>query len=120
MTRPETRWPRSSTSTHSPTPGPSRRVTDVRIERFTQRAQEAITEAQQLAEAEGNPQLDVLHLMLVLTEQSDGVVPAVLERIGKDAAHFAQALRGELANLPKVQGSGTQLTLSDEARRALS
>jgi ATP-dependent Clp protease ATP-binding subunit ClpB len=92
----------------------------VRIERFTQRAQEAITEAQQLAEAEGNPQLDVLHLMLVLTEQSDGVVPAVLERIGKEPAHVAQALRGELANLPKVQGGGTQLTLSDEARRALS
>ena len=92
----------------------------MRIERFTQRAQEAITEAQQLAEAEGNPQLDVLHLMLVLTEQSDGVVPAVLGRIGKDPAEIAQALRGEIAKLPKVQGSGTQLTLSDDARRALS
>src|SRR5438477_5279535 len=118
--RPGARWPRCSPSTLSEIPGPSDRATDVRIERFTQRAQEAITEAQQLAEAEGNPQLDVLHLMLVLTEQSDGVVPAVLGRIGKDPAEIAQALRGEIAKLPKVQGSGTQLTLSDDARRVLS
>src|SRR5947207_5924250 len=92
----------------------------MRIERFTQRAQEAIAEAQQLAEGEGNPQLDPLHLLLVLSEQPDGVVPAVLERMGKDPAQVAEALRAELAKLPKVQGGGTQLTLSDEARRILS
>src|SRR5438046_2902272 len=89
----------------------------MRIERFTQRAQEAIAEAQQLAEGEGNPQLEVLHLLLVLSEQSDGVVPAILERMGKDPAEVATAVRSELAKLPKVEGGGTQLTLSDEGIR---
>src|SRR5437762_7569871 len=92
----------------------------MRIERFTQRAQEAIAEAQQLAEGEGNLQLDVLHLLLVPSEQSDGVVPAILERMGKDAPEVATAVRSELAKLPKVEGGGTQLTLSDEARRVLT
>ena len=64
----------------------------MRIDRFTQRAQEAITTAQQLAEEGGNPQLEVAHLLLVLVDQPDGVVPAILERAGVDphavAAHL--------------------------------
>jgi ATP-dependent Clp protease ATP-binding subunit ClpB len=91
----------------------------MRIERFTQRAQEAIAEAQQLAEGEGNPQLEVAHLLLVLVEQPDGVVPAVLNRIGVEPAAIAAQLREELAKLPHVEGAA-QLTLSDEARRVLS
>ena len=91
----------------------------MRIERFTQRAQEAITQAQQLAEAEGHSQLEVAHLLLVLAEQPDGVVPAVLERVGVEPPRIAQQLRDELTKLPRVEGA-TQLTLSDEARRVLS
>jgi len=91
----------------------------MRIDRFTQRAQEAIATAQQLAEQGGNPQLEVSHLLLVLLEQPDGVVPAVLERIGVAPHGVAEELRAELARLPTVAGAA-QLTLSDEARRVLS
>ena len=92
----------------------------MRIERFTTRAREAIVEAQALAEREGHPQLEAAHLALVLVEQPDGVVPAVLERMGIGQAVIADALRGELAKLPKVQGDAAQLTLGNEARRVLS
>ena len=92
----------------------------MRTDRFTQRATEAIVSAQQLAEAEGNPQLEVAHLMLVLVEQPDGVVPAVLGRIGVAPGSVAQALRADLAKLPKVAGSAQQLQLSNEARRVLT
>ena len=92
----------------------------MRIERFTQRAQQAILEAQQLAEAEGHPQLEAAHLLLTLAEQPDGVVPSVLERAGADPAAVAARLREELERLPKVQGASAQLTLSNEARRVLS
>ena len=92
----------------------------MRIERFTTRAREAIVEAQELAEREGHPQLEVAHLALVLVDQPDGVVPAVLERMGIGPASVAEALRGELATLPKVEGASAQLTLSNEARRVLS
>ncbi len=89
-------------------------------EQFTQRARDAIIEAQQLAENSGHPELEVAHLLLVLTDQPDGVVPAVLERLGVDPAQVAARLREELAKLPQVQGAAAHLTLSDDARRTLS
>ncbi len=91
----------------------------MRTDRFTQRATEAIVSAQQLAESEGHAQLEVAHLLLVLAEQPDGVVPAVLNRIGVQPSSVADALRQELAKLPKVSGD-TQLQLSSEARRVLT
>jgi ATP-dependent Clp protease ATP-binding subunit ClpB len=92
----------------------------MRTERFTTRAQEAIAAAQQLAEGEGHPELTAMHLLLSLIDQPDGVVPAVLERMGKEPAAIAAAAREQLARLPKVQGGATQLTLSNDARRVLS
>jgi ATP-dependent Clp protease ATP-binding subunit ClpB len=92
----------------------------MRTDRFTQRATEAIVSAQQLAEREGHPQLEVAHLLLVLTEQPDGVVPAVLGRIGAEASDVATGLRAELEKLPKVSGAAQQLQLSNEARRLLT
>src|SRR5687767_5239160 len=91
----------------------------MRTDRFTERATEAIVSAQQLAESEGHAQLEVAHLLLVLAEQPDGVVPAVLNRIGMQPLSVADALRQELAKLPKVSGD-TQLQLSSEARRVLT
>ena len=92
----------------------------MRTERFTQRAQQAIVAAQQLATDEGNPQLEPVHLLYSLVEDPDGVVPAVLERLGHDPASVAQQLREEIARLPRVQGASAQLTLGEEARRVLS
>ena len=92
----------------------------MRTDRFTQRTTEAIVAAQQLAEAEGHPQLEVAHVLLVLVEQPDGVVPAVVERAGAAPTAIAEQLRAELAKLPKVSGAAQQLQLSNEARRVLT
>jgi ATP-dependent Clp protease ATP-binding subunit ClpB len=92
----------------------------MRTERFTTRAQEAILAAQQLAEGEGHPELTAGHLLLSLIDQPDGVVPAILERVGADAAVVAQAIRERLGHLPRVSGEGMQLSLSNEARRVLT
>ncbi|MGH2462893.1 MAG: ATP-dependent chaperone ClpB [Candidatus Limnocylindria bacterium] len=91
----------------------------MRIERFTQKAQEAVLAAQQLAEGEGHGQLEALHLLYALVEQPDGVVPAVLERTGHDPSALASQIREELAKLPKISGAA-QLTLSEDARHILS
>jgi ATP-dependent Clp protease ATP-binding subunit ClpB len=92
----------------------------MRTDRFTTRAQEAIAAAQQLAEGEGHPELTATHLLLSLVDQPEGVVPAVLEQLGKDPAAIASAAREQLARLPKVQGGASQLTLANDARRVLS
>ncbi|MEX0631190.1 MAG: ATP-dependent chaperone ClpB [Chloroflexota bacterium] len=91
----------------------------MRIERFTQKAQEAVLSAQQLAEGEGHGQMEALHLLYALVEQPDGVVPAVLERTGHDPGALATQIREELTKHPKISGT-TQLTLSEDARRILA
>ncbi len=92
----------------------------MRTDRFTQRATEAIVSAQQLAEAEGHPQLEVAHLLLVLVEQPDGVVPAVLTRLGIAPATAAAALRALLEQQPRVSGTAQQLQLANDTRRVLT
>ncbi|HEX2142538.1 MAG TPA: Clp protease N-terminal domain-containing protein, partial [Candidatus Limnocylindria bacterium] len=92
----------------------------MRTERFTQRTNEAIAAAQQLAEGEGHAELTATHLLLSLVDQPDGVVPAVLEKIGVAPAAVAAAAREQLGRLPKVHGAGTQLSLGNDARRILS
>jgi ATP-dependent Clp protease ATP-binding subunit ClpB len=91
----------------------------MRTERFTTRAQEAIAAAQTLAEGEGQSELTATHLLLSLIDQPEGVVPAVLEAMGRQPQAVADAVRAELAKLPRVSGPA-QLTLSREASRILS
>ncbi len=56
----------------------------MRLEKLTQKAQAALSEAQTLAERHGNATVEPEHLLLALLNQEGGVVPAVLNRIGVD------------------------------------
>ncbi len=64
------------------------------INKYTEKAQEALLSAQQLADDRNQSQVDVEHLLLVLLEQPDGVVPRLLEKLGADPAALRQGLRG--------------------------
>ncbi len=74
------------------------------LNRMTQRAQEALAAAQELAQQSNHSQIDVEHLILALLEQSDGVVPAVLAKLGIRPAGLAEDLRAHLERQPHVQG----------------
>jgi ATP-dependent Clp protease ATP-binding subunit ClpB len=74
------------------------------LNHFTEKAQEAVLAAQQLAESLGNPLLDPEHLLVTLAEQKDGVVPALLRKGAIDPAAIAGAARAEVARFPKTQG----------------
>ena len=50
----------------------------MKIDKFTQKAQEAISEAQDIAVSEGHQQLDVEHLHLALMMQSGGLIPRLI------------------------------------------
>jgi ATP-dependent Clp protease ATP-binding subunit ClpB len=45
------------------------------INKYTEKAQESILAAQQLADREGNPEIVPEHLLLTLLEQREGIVP---------------------------------------------
>jgi ATP-dependent Clp protease ATP-binding subunit ClpB len=85
------------------------------LNRYTQKAQEAILAAQQLAERAGHPEILPEHLLLALVEQAEGVVPVVLAKMNIDASRTVPALQALLEKLPHVQG-GAQPGLSSRVR----
>jgi ATP-dependent Clp protease ATP-binding subunit ClpB len=74
------------------------------IQKYTEKAQEAITGAQQLADREGHPEITPEHVLLTLIEQPDGIVPEILRKLNADPAAVATAVRAELAKLPSARG----------------
>jgi ATP-dependent Clp protease ATP-binding subunit ClpB len=78
------------------------------IERFTHKAQEALQRTAQAARAEGHPEATPEHLTQALLLQDEGVVPALLERVGVAPGLVLHDVEKELAKLPKVQGEGVE------------
>jgi ATP-dependent Clp protease ATP-binding subunit ClpB len=87
--------------------------------RFTQKSEEAIVAAQNLAERNGNSIIEPEHLLLALIEQPNGVVPAVLGKLNVPVGVLQQQLRTEIGKFPRVSGGGVQLELSSRLRNVL-
>jgi ATP-dependent Clp protease ATP-binding subunit ClpB len=86
------------------------------INKYTEKAQEAILGAQQLADREGHPEIQPEHLLLTLVEQKEGIVPEIVRKMNADPAALAAAVRAELDKLPRAQG-GSQPGLSSRLRQ---
>jgi ATP-dependent Clp protease ATP-binding subunit ClpB len=86
------------------------------INKYTEKAQEAILAAQQLADREGNPEIVPEHLLLTLVEQREGIVPEIIRKMNADPTAVATAIRAELNKLPRAEG-GSQPGLSARVRK---
>ncbi len=89
----------------------------MQLDRFTEKAQEAIVAAQQLAERMQSPVLDAEHLLAALVEPDDGIPAETLRRLGVDLAGFRGELAALLARRAHIQG-GT-LSLDPRAKRVI-
>ena len=56
------------------------------LNKLTEKAQEAVVAAQDLARDMNHTQIDVEHLLYVLLDQADGVAPQILQKLGADPA----------------------------------
>ncbi|HUG82775.1 MAG TPA: AAA family ATPase, partial [Bryobacterales bacterium] len=83
----------------------------IRFDKFTQKAQEAVQQAQSLAAESSHQQIQTPHLLVTLVEQEEGVVKAVLSKCGIHPDAVGQEARGLLEAIPKVTGAegGTHL-----------
>lgn len=79
------------------------------LNRFTQRSQEAVHAAQQIAAKMGNTEVDCEHLILALIEQEDGLIPRLLERSDINREGLGNSLSALLAKRPKVSGPGSEV-----------
>ncbi len=84
----------------------------MRLDRFTQKAQAALLEAQNLAEQYKAAAVEPEHLLKALLRQEGGVVPALLARIGGDQSGVERSLDQQLAALPRTQGATVQVGFS--------
>ena len=76
--------------------------------RLTEKAQDALRQAQTMAQREGQTQIEPEHLAVALFEQDGGVAARVVEKAGANPATLAQRLRQALGRLPRVSGPGAQ------------
>lgn len=77
----------------------------MRFDRFTIKAQEAVQDAQQIAESKAHQQIDTLHLLAALLQQEQGIVTPILQKLGADKDSIYIKVMSSLDRLPQVRGA---------------
>ncbi|KQC28902.1 ATP-dependent chaperone ClpB [Flagellimonas eckloniae] len=85
---------------------------------YTIKSQEAIQQAQQLAQGHGHQQIENEHLFKGITEVDENVLPFILKKLNVNTTLLNQILEKELENFSKV--SGAEIMLSREAGKSLN
>jgi len=88
------------------------------LNKFTQKAQEALLSAESAARELNHQAVEPGHILLALLQQSESIVPAVIMHIAGSTQALLSELRGNLDKHPKVHGAG-QTGLSASAVAAL-
>src|ERR1700736_6384496 len=78
----------------------------MRLDRFTERSQEALQAAQQAAQQLQHAIVEPEHLLLALLNQEDGLAPTLLRRLEVQPEPLAARLQAILENRPKQFGGG--------------
>jgi ATP-dependent Clp protease ATP-binding subunit ClpB len=91
----------------------------MRIDKFTQKMQEGLQAAQNLASQSNHQEIANEHFLSALLDQTDGITRPLLEKIGVDANQLRNGLRSELERRPKVHGAAVDLRLANELRSVL-
>ncbi|MGV3520019.1 ATP-dependent chaperone ClpB [Luteitalea sp.] len=85
------------------------------LNRLTEKAQEAVVAAQQLATRLNHPHIDPEHLLAALVAQAGGIVPAVLRKMQIDPVALGRAVEQDLDKRPKAYG-GSEAGLGPRMR----
>lgn len=91
----------------------------MRLDKFTQKSQEAVLEAQTLAQAYNHPAVEPEHLLKTLIEQEGGVAPSLLKRIGTDMHLLQASVEQALGRMSRATGSSVQVGMSRELNNIL-
>src|SRR5436309_9329046 len=91
----------------------------MRIDRFTQKMQEALQAAQEITSHAQQPEIGNESFLLALVDQAEGVARPLLEKLGAEPAALRSRLEADLARRPKVQGASYEPRISNDLRRTL-
>src|SRR5258707_13271937 len=90
----------------------------MKLDKFTEKAQEALEGAAELARERGQQAVEPEHLLLTLVREEEGVARTLLERSGASVQALEQALVSTVESFPKVSGGG-QPYLSPALNKAI-
>src|ERR1700716_363914 len=88
------------------------------LNKLTDKAQEAVVEAQRVAESRQHTQVEPEHLLSALVVQENGVVPAILEKLGVSPTQVSQRLNTTLNGFARATTPGQQVYVSQRFKRA--
>ncbi|MBI5876152.1 MAG: ATP-dependent chaperone ClpB [Chloroflexi bacterium] len=92
----------------------------MRMDKFTQKATEAIAAAEEEARARNHAQMEPEHLLYALLQQPDGVVPQIVHKIGANVDALTEETGRALNNRAQVYGGKTQIGASRELMQVLN
>ena len=90
-----------------------------RLDRLTQKAQEAVQQTQSIAEKSESQVMFPLHLLIALAEEKEGIVRPLLEKCGVHPDAIVAEARRQLAGLPKTSGMQPGMYLSQPLNQVL-
>ncbi len=82
----------------------------VRLDKFTQKSQEAIQNALSLAQELGHQQIEAEHLSFALLKDKEGLVVGLLEKLGLSSASLLEKIQEEFKRYPEVEGASPYLS----------
>ena len=91
----------------------------MRVDKFTQKMQEALQAAQDVASQFNHQEIANEHFLSALLDQGDGIARPLLEKVGVPMDGLRERLASELERRPKVHGAAVDLRLANELRSVL-
>ncbi|MCX5853713.1 MAG: AAA family ATPase, partial [Deltaproteobacteria bacterium] len=82
----------------------------MRFDKFTLKVQEALQEAQSLANTRGHQTIEVEHLLTALLKQPEGITGEIFKKLGVDPKAVENELTKALEKQPRIEGAGTGQT----------
>ncbi|MBI2899382.1 MAG: AAA family ATPase, partial [Planctomycetes bacterium] len=89
-------------------------------ERFTNKAQEALQAAHEIAQERQHPEIQPEHLISAILEQEDGVARPILERTGADVSSIRDRVSRELGRQPQVMDGGANRHVSSRLQNVIA
>jgi len=92
----------------------------MQMDRLTIKSQEALQEAQRIAQSHSHQEVDGEHLMLAMIAQTDSLIPDLLEKVGVPPSRIKPELDRELNRRYKVKGSSAEPFIGADLRKVLA
>jgi len=92
----------------------------MRFDKLTTKFQQAFADAQSLANANDNPNIEPVHMVQALLDQDDGSTASLLSYAGVNLAPLKVSLKSSIDKMPKTDGNQGEISISRDLNNLLN